>query len=520
MFKKILLSILASLLLSLSAPRVVVAIEEFSGVGACDYQNPVSLNVSRPAPVNACDAGYLHSADSCSNPFAITKKIKIQRNDGPCVQEQWTARIGIDLSAAEVPFFGKNGQEDTSKYLADYLEGVQGIYKNFSDEQTIEQQTGVVQRLFPEEWQCTQRMIQIQMHCDFDPVEIHDYELTNGVDKGLLSDFCQNRPPECASLEYSDWKLTKAGRLFQTIPLTSREDTGNNYMKIVANLRSSTDSLQVVNANNGPVGVEFPLPQVARLARLTQLVRAAVLPFADYKADDEEENSESLNLDSLEYAGNENDTPVFRVNTSPRTQKDTCDNLAPLPVIDDCDKQGVPDDKKGDNFLCDDDICQPKERYTVYVDIKATDKFTNPKYLPCEPELICDNPILCPNPDEHGCCLVPSNPECEDEVEITVYRRIKPTFSFQWLPQSWMNLCQEKPSNVYLFNGFLRGLYPQEWQSNICKPYYGVTNVGYSCLGDDCTTVPSSGLIYLPNTAGIDMAIKGDLWNLLKLETN
>lgn len=76
---------------------------------------------------------------SCATSFTVFDEVTYLRGDvdewceeDPWLEREWGGVVSIDPSDTTIPFVGKKGEEDEQKYLADYFEGTNEYYEDYS----------------------------------------------------------------------------------------------------------------------------------------------------------------------------------------------------------------------------------------------------------------------------------------------------------------------------------------------------------------------------------------------------
>lgn len=509
-------------LLTLSFPVKAVDYSEFSCQQACNADEEVTTGNSRPATGETCNPGYMNPSSSCARTFEVRQEIKFRRNEGPCLEKTWHTKVYIDLSRTTLPFVGKKGEEDVSKYLADLIAGT-SLY-NLKPGEEISQDiitAGVLRHLSPDRYEDRLRRGVISLQ---GMGEVHDYLVTDGEETMPLSKF-MDEPyplPEMGTPEYAIWKNTKAGRLWEYIPLTTQEDT-IGYILPYASLRSglpdAKENFEILNANVTSEGIPISVPHLGRLAAsLRDLQRVGI--FNDnYRgiAETEPANSQAIAETLFCEERPVIAAPVTNAGVPLKAEIvsasiDACQPNPP-PVIDNCEKQPLFDNKPNDP-LCSDPPCDPKKT-TIVAELTATDRFINDKYLECRYEQQCGPGLcFCP-PNQTCCCEVLVNPECLDEVSKIVSRQVGIKTQLEYLSPIWQYLCGD-PTNTYpLYWGIARYYWPgEEGPCDKWNNVYGASTVNYSC--DNCEEVfPATGAFNYPKLGGIDMvisALRDEIW--------
>jgi len=92
---------------------------------------------SRPAPCSFCNRGS--TVSDCATTFSVNDTVKINKGDGSAcggdyyVEKSWGGSVNVNPANVSIPFVGKQGQEDETKYLADYFEGTDEYYRKYPD---------------------------------------------------------------------------------------------------------------------------------------------------------------------------------------------------------------------------------------------------------------------------------------------------------------------------------------------------------------------------------------------------
>lgn len=91
---------------------------------------------SRPDACDPCNKTSYKTA-SCATTFTVQDNVSYERWEGDpdephCVLEDWGGVVVIDPSSTTIPFVGKKENEDEQLYLADYFEGTNEYYQDYS----------------------------------------------------------------------------------------------------------------------------------------------------------------------------------------------------------------------------------------------------------------------------------------------------------------------------------------------------------------------------------------------------
>jgi hypothetical protein len=101
----------------------------------CTPGNSDEERVSRPNQCEPCNLTD-NLSSSCATSPTVKSTVTYSRGAGDdeaphCIEESWGGTVTMDLSEVSIPFVGKSGQEDETKYLADYLEGTAEYYTTY-----------------------------------------------------------------------------------------------------------------------------------------------------------------------------------------------------------------------------------------------------------------------------------------------------------------------------------------------------------------------------------------------------
>ena len=211
----------------------------------------VSGEGSRPYACNACNVTSLLTG-SCATTFTVNDHISYKKSEGDLctdglyyVKKEWGGTVTIDPTSTTIPFVGKEGAENERKYLADYFEGTDKYYAFYTDPLEIETHSGVWRKLAPMSVQdeYKKELIGRRLSCG-DENGTHDYNVTtaNG-DNATLTEIANHFPPTQGANnyleDYDTWKNSgnppgQWYRLWQSVPMFSREDTPGSIVPIAA----------------------------------------------------------------------------------------------------------------------------------------------------------------------------------------------------------------------------------------------------------------------------------------------
>jgi len=253
---------------------------------ACNPSNSGSPD-SRPVPCDACNRTDLLTS-SCATTFTVNDEVTYRRgeadfwcpedNSKPWLERGWGGLVTIDPSNTTIPFVGKKGGEDEQKYLADYFEGTDKYYANYSDTTEAINHEGVFRKIAPLQVQdnLKKQMVYRAIQSKAGKIlegAIHDYLVEYGGESALLSEFADNYPPKDPQ-ERGKWeKETMWGRLWATVPMFSREDTPGQIDPYLGS--RPKDTFEILN----PEAQIEKVPHVARLYEVSQAINRIILPL-------------------------------------------------------------------------------------------------------------------------------------------------------------------------------------------------------------------------------------------------
>lgn len=153
--------------------------------------NPQSSGArdSRPDKCDPCNTTSYLSA-SCATSFTVYDTVSYKKYEGGpdepyCVERDWGGMVIIDPSNTTIPFVGKKENENEQLYLADYFEGTNEYYEDYS-QYWLEwvNHAGVYRKLTPMEYQdeLKKEMVQraqktVASGGELMPGGVHDYKI-------------------------------------------------------------------------------------------------------------------------------------------------------------------------------------------------------------------------------------------------------------------------------------------------------------------------------------------------------
>lgn len=155
-------------LIFLFSPTKVLARAE-----ECNPSLMTSEPNTRPAPCNVCYITDLLTP-SCATSFNVYDHITYLKNEGETIKRNWGGEIQINASQVKIPFVGKESQASEIDYLADYLEGTNEYYDNYSNQNTITNYQGVLRKLTPMGYQ---DQVKKELIARAEESTIHDYKV-------------------------------------------------------------------------------------------------------------------------------------------------------------------------------------------------------------------------------------------------------------------------------------------------------------------------------------------------------
>jgi len=258
--------------------------------------------ILRPYPCKNCTLNVPQGTKACADPFTLYKKTtwacgELEScGDSWLKYSGWRANFTLDTKKTKVPFAGyhkiiadeEGNTDNLNNYLADYFTGT-ALYdgrsydlKNPKDVQLMIKQAGVIRKLAPLEVQDQLRTNMI--------LSGHNYQITDGKATKHMRDWWPEAPmpprpypagrfppdknaPFRPAL-YTAWLTTEWGRLWQRIPLFTREDSPGKVTLSIEHYPGELSSANSFGRDKTPYSAEFPMafPHLARLHDASQFL--------------------------------------------------------------------------------------------------------------------------------------------------------------------------------------------------------------------------------------------------------
>jgi len=268
-----------------------------------------SSGTFRPYPCANCSLMVPQGTKACADPFSVNARTQwtcgsLERcGDGTWLKYgSYGTNFTLDTRDTDVPFAGYNkvvtDQEENSLnlhyYLADYIGGTALYdgkpYNPLKPKQVTKMinEAGVFRKLAPLE-------VQDKLRADM-ILSGHNYEVTNGKTIKQMMDWWPEYPfppkpypagrfPPLKSNPlylplYSAWLTTEWGRLWQRIPLFTREDSPGKITLSIEHDPGELSSANQFGQNKSYYSAEFPMafPHLARLHDSSQTLQQMLVP--------------------------------------------------------------------------------------------------------------------------------------------------------------------------------------------------------------------------------------------------
>lgn len=268
-----------------------------------------SSGTFRPYPCKNCTLNVPQETRTCADPFSVNAKTEwtcgsLERcGDGIWLKyASYGTNFSLDTRDTDVPFAGyhkmvtdkKDNSLNLHYYLADYIGGTalydEEPYNPLKPKQVTKMinEAGVFRKLAPLE-------VQDKLRADM-ILSGHNYEITNGKIIKQMMDWWPEYPlppkpypaghfPPLKSNPlylplYSAWLTTEWGRLWQRIPLFTREDSPGKITLTIEHYPGELYSANEAGKNKSPYSAEFPMafPHLARLHDSSQVLQQMLVP--------------------------------------------------------------------------------------------------------------------------------------------------------------------------------------------------------------------------------------------------
>lgn len=447
-------------------------------------------------PVYPCSACYSFCdacnqtnllTDSCAQAFKATRNVSYKHNEGaPCggqhwVTKSWSGMVTIDPNSVTVPFAGKKEEEDEEKYLADYLEGTNELYKYYS-KYWLDwvNHAGVFRKLTPMQYQnqLKKQMVErakatLESEGRIQESAIHDYKVKYlgriCWDVPLLGDAFLALLHKVA--EEADIPIPGLGRF---ISFVSEKASERTHYCVFDSVLARIIQVVLWDLNHHPLvpiriayrywgGSEVPLSSLdthlppepdeenyaenwdkwktaekRKWGNLWEVVPMftredtldEITPYASLRPDDEftlsETKAEFPHLARLYETADkiqkillpkEGAALAENSNSQGFILAQACGLPDPAPVVDLCQKPALTDPNENDPICCD----------QIKGELTAKDKFVNEHYEECY-RYQCD---------EEGICEWVFNASCNDTETKTVFREIGISLKEPYLGEIW-----------------------------------------------------------------------------------
>jgi hypothetical protein len=306
----------------------------------------------RPKPCRNCSLEVDKPAQTCAESPILIKRISYSCSPSgpsecgePITHTNFSAGMTVNADDAVVPFVGfkdikKDGREGRSSnlnnYLADYFEGTAYYDGEKYDPGNNEQnrnlvwETGVFRKLSTIDDQNEQKIDMIKKGYDY---EVTDGELSARMNEWKSQPYAYNGttgrfPPDKNDPNYEEnkekWLKTKYGKLWNYVPLFTREDApGKMIVKIAHDPGKISLPDGVIGKQIDDHTIEYPVafPHIARLYEATKKIHEII---TQRKEEEVGENRQTYTPNKVIIATDQRPQTADTIRTSTTTNASNC----------------------------------------------------------------------------------------------------------------------------------------------------------------------------------------------------